>query len=807
MIRLLVLLLSLLLTATAWAQRSGELSAVIQGITIQADSMDRDTENETVDLVGNVQVIYQDQHMTCEKARINLRAKSLDATGNVLITSPKANLAGQRIIMDYETNTGVILNGYVQSGNVLFEGSQIHKLSEVDYVADDARYTTCTTCPEAWSFSGTKIRAEIGGYAYIKNSTMKFAGVPVFWLPYLAVPLKTDRQSGLLTPTIGQRGLGGLTYSQSYFWAMSRSQDSTWNFTNYEFRGPKGLLNYRYALTESSEGEMDFGILKDRVFSDDQRLNTFRPPDARGDSIQRYFLRYNHYYDMPDGFTQRVQLNTASDLQYPADFPLETLNNGDPAMESRLSVTKNSDYYHWGLDSSLYTSLMQSNPLGGNEFAVHRLPELRFSQTQRKIGNSEFLGSFDFQYVNFARAGGAFDNMDSPYDPTGDTKRQVDHTNSAKCNNPQDPFAWEKDPDCKPVYDGKFNSGTDLIRTGQRFEFRPSIIRPMKFQNLEVFPRLTYRETHYVFPDVLPKGMDTHNTRRYFRADLSARTTLSRIYGDFSSLQSERIKHEIQPEVTATTIPWIYHPQHEFFGEDNQENVPYESNPALNDAVINGPAGLQFDYFDRLDNRKVITFGLTNKLTQKFWEYGSPVYLQFLFWRISQSYDVYQAERNPNARPLSELVSDLNINLRYLQIYQNAKYKPYQKVTDTSSRVRILNSKNDFFQVKYDVTYPPGSEGEADIVGRTEGYVISARKGVSFFDFIGKLNYGIRPQNALLAWGYGAQIRLPGDCLYIGLTHFKPVDKKPEIELGVNFAWDGSARPQLDESILTAFGF
>ncbi len=782
----------------AFAQTSkpavSDQSALIQGITIHADSMDRDSQNETVDLEGKVQVIYQDQHLSCRKAHINLRAKTIDAIGDVLVTTSKANLAGQRVILDYETNTGLIIDGYVQSGNVLFEGSQIRKLSEVDYVADDARYTTCTTCPEAWSFSGTKIRAEIGGYAYIKNSVMRFASIPVFWMPYLAVPLKTDRQSGLLTPTIGQRGLGGLTYSQSYFWAISRSSDATFNLTNYEFRGPKTLVNYRYVLTESSSGELDFGFLNDNVFKDEPRLNRFR--SVQNEKFNRWFIKYQHYYDMPDGFVQRAQINTASDLQYPNDFPLETRNNGDPAMESRFSVTKNTASQHWSVDASIYQNLLQSDPLAGNENAVQRLPEIRFSQATTRLGNSDFLASLDVTYQNFARSGFAWDDL-----------QRVDGGlivanagSSSKCGTVE----WEKDPNCHPVHDGVYNSGTDLIRTGQRLNIQPTLSYPIRLQNLELVPAVSYNETQYFFP-VSGPGEDNLNIRRYVRASFGARTTLSRIYGDFSSLQSQRIKHEIQPEIQATAVPWLHHPKHEFFGLDNSEDIPFNSDASVSDGDLNGANRLQYDYSDRLSDRKLVVLALTNKLTRKDWEAGAPSYQQFLIWRLAQTFDLYQSEKNPDAQT-PNLSSDIGISIRNLQIVHQATYYYFQEVSNQTFRVRLTNAKNDFFQVEQALTYTI-TANQKQTGPRTENYLVSAKKGFSWLDLIGKVGYSTEPADYLTSWGYGAQLRLPGDCLYLGLTHSKVINKKPEYEVSVNFAWDGNARPPIDESVLQTFGF
>ncbi len=798
-LRFLFLILALLVGVSFAGPRAqaqiGEQSALIQGITIHADSMDRDSQNETVDLEGNVQIIYKDQHLSCKKAHINLRAKTIDAMGDVLIVTPKANLFGQRIILDYETNTGLVIDGYVQSGNVLFEGSQIRKLSEVDYIADDARYTTCTTCPEAWSFYGTKIRAEIGGYAYIKNSVMRFANIPVFWMPYIAVPLKTDRQSGLLTPTIGQRGLGGLTYSQSYFWAISRSTDATLNLTNYELRGLKGLANYRYVLSETSSGELDFGYLNDRVFRDETRVNLFRSEAERKSQIDRWFIKYQHYFDMPDGFIQRAQINTASDLQYPNDFPLETQNNGDSAMESRFSVTKNTASQHWSVDASIYQNLLQSDPLSGNEYAVHRLPEIRFSQTMTRLGTTDFLASFDLDYTNFARPNFAWDDL--TYNKQFFLSNQG---SGADCGT----AGWERDPNCRPIRDGSFDKGIDRIRTGQRLNIQPTLYYPMRFQNLELTPTISYNETQYIFPVAAPDE-DNVNIRRYVRTDLAARTTFSRIYGDFNSLQSRRIKHEIQPEIRATAIPWLHHPKHSFFGVDNSEDIPFTYDTNITDTDLNGPNSLQFDYSDRLYDRKLVTFALTNKLTRKDWENGSPTYQQFLTWRLAQTYNIYQAERDPNSQT-PNLFSDITINLRYLQIVQQANYYFFQEVANTTMRARVNNDLGDFFQVEQNLTYNI-VPNEKRTGARNESYILSGKKSISWLDLIGKIQYGVEPADYLKAWGYGAQLRLPGDCLYLGITHFKNVDKKPEYELSINFAWDGNTRPPISESVLGTFGF
>jgi len=799
----LFLLLIFLFSSIVWAQKS-ESGARIQGISVQADSMVRDNENETIELEGNVQIVYKNEHMSCDHAIVNLRAKTLDARGNVLIITEQANVGGDRVLLDYDSNTGMIFNGYVQSGRVLFEGNLINKLNESEYTTGDARYTTCTTCPEAWSFSGSRMRAELGGYAYIKNAIMRFSGIPVIWIPYLVVPLKSDRQSGLLTPGFETSSSGGLAFSESYFWAQSRSQDSTLTLKNYEFRGLKGMYNYRYVLNDNSNGEFNIGTLHDRVFGNDSRLNTFRNFAEQGQPINRWFIKYDHYYEMPDGYIARAQINDASDLQYSKDFPLETQNLGDSNMESRVSLTKNTLSQHYSVDASYYNNLLQSDPLAGNNDAVHRLPEIKFSQTETRLGNSDFLFSMDADYVNFARANFGYDELNAGYnsDPSAKNDRHVNATGpDAICST----SSWEQDPNCHEIRTGTFDASKDIIRTGQRLDFQPTLYRPIQLGYLDLLPKLSYRETQYAFPI----GNDSLYTRRYVRAELSARTTFSGVFGN-PAANGDRIKHEMQPEVTYTEIPWIYQPNHPFFGSSQQAETPSYNQLNVSDASLNGPEGLQFDYNDRVYDRKVATFALTNRLTEKKWVSGVPQYRQFLSWRVAESFDIYQSEQSTgNTQPWSDLISDLKLDLGKFQVYQLMDYYPYQHVTNNSSRIRVTNDAGDFLQLEYLLSYNITPGQPVDKTTRTEYYTWSAKKRYRFIDFIGKINYDANPSDSVgvKSWGYGTQLKMPGNCFYFNITHYHVIGGDTNFGVSFNFIWDGKDIPQLPESMLGTFGF
>ncbi|WP_413291422.1 LPS-assembly protein LptD [Bdellovibrio sp. HCB337] len=783
--------LGFLLSGNSFAQSS----ARIQDVLLNADSSFRDTENETMELEGNVQIVFQNQHIKADKAKVNFRTRQAELTGHVEISTQKNIIGGTAATLDYENNTGIIYNGFVQSGPVVFSGAVLQKVSEDEFYVTQADYTTCTNCPATWGFSGSNIRAELGGYAYIKNSILKIYAVPVFWLPYLIVPLKSDRQTGLLTPRILGDGAGGLAISESYFWAISRSTDATFTLTNYEKRGLKALAEYRYVLNPLSYGNLNTAFIVDRVFKNDSRVTTFQTPEEKGSDINRWFARYDHYYDMPSEYTQRAQINVASDLQYPKDFPEETLNHGDPAMDNRFSLTKNSFDQHFSVDSSYYINMLQSNPLATNTNAVHRFPEIRFSQAQQKIANSQFLYSYHLNYMNFARAGQSFDNLSN-----NGTVRFPTNT----CGNPD----YDKDPTCKLNQDGTFNPTEDLIRTGQRFDATGVVYRPFTMGGYaDILPAISYRETQYLFNI----EEDRHNVRRYARATVSAKTTLSRIFEDAEGgPKTDKYKHDFQPEIIATAIPWLDHAKHPFFGSASEPDGTFYYSDTLTDSATESPYGIQFDYHDRVYDRGLITFVLTNKVTQKKWLGDNPQYLQIVNFKLFQSYDTYQANlKNPTRDPWSDLYAVLDMRLRQFQTYTTLTYLPDVQVTNISSRIRLSNDYGQFFQLQLTKTYDREAQDIAR--SRVEDYTFAAGFTSGPLNLMGKVvydaNWANNNRKKIKSWAYVAQLKPPGECWMINITQYLPTGGDTKTFLDFVFSFDGVPKPTLPPETLDLYGF
>jgi LPS-assembly protein len=779
------------------------------GLTVNAEytEMIRDNGRQVIELRGHVQIIFDTQYITCDRAIIRQDTQEIQALGNLVINSPQAYVEGDSATLSYKDNTGVIVNGFVKSGQVIFEGKIVRKTGQNTYEAESAQYTACTTCPTAWTFSGRKIQAEIGGYAYIRSSVLRIAGFPIFWLPYLIVPLKSERQTGLLVPQFEYSQTGGTGIASSFFWAIDRSQDATLTAKHYSLRGMKGLVNYRYMLSETSEGELTTGYIRDRVFEGSKELGG-RPV---GSKVNRWFVNYAHSYDLPDGFVQKTKLAFASDLRYPHDFPQELPGRGDPALENRMSLTKNTERTHASIDASYYTNLLNADPLADNTDAVHRFPSLRYALTDRSIMDEGLLSkvyfNMGFNYVNFVRDSFSYDHTTGTGDAT-----TVDPTHGGTT---------------------VFDPDHDVVRTGQRVDVQPELAAPFHVGEIDFLPTVQFRHTQYSL-DVQPapgSDFETSPYRQYVRGRLAARTRFSRIYGDRShEAQTPRAKvtnwvdaesresadeirlekaperpnlyrHEIEPEISYAGVPYISQSDNsQFFGRASDAPAFQDDLPLSDVDFTPGQGrGVQFDYEDRLLSRDAVNFAITNRIVRKSWATGAPVYKQIASWRLGQTYDFDEARRSPGPRPTfpwSDISSLVDVRLENFETNTLVRYFPYHNKANTSSRVKVM-SGNRFIQMNFKQAYAITQDVNDAYEGREENLRFSAGFNLRYLTFAGAIDYvplGWSPLDlAVKSHSILLNIKPPGNCWGILASVTKQLDKAPDLSLGFDYQFGGGS--------------
>ncbi|EJS87139.1 LPS assembly outer membrane complex protein LptD, partial [Pasteurella multocida subsp. multocida str. Anand1_cattle] len=64
-------------------------------------------------------------------------------------------------------------------------------------------------------------------YAEMWHARFKVHGVPIFYTPYLQLPIGDRRRSGLLLPNFGTSNRDGYFYEQPFYWNIAPNLDAT----------------------------------------------------------------------------------------------------------------------------------------------------------------------------------------------------------------------------------------------------------------------------------------------------------------------------------------------------------------------------------------------------------------------------------------------------------------------------------------------------------------------------------------------------------------------------------------------------
>ncbi len=226
---------------------------------------------------------------------------------------------------------------------------------------DSVTYTTCEPGQATWQFRAQQIDLDTAtGLGKARNARLEFAGLPVFYLPYVTFPIDERRRSGFLYPGVGSGNSNGLDIRLPYYLNLAPNYDATVVLRSL---GRRGLMlggEFRY-LGRSFEGQLEGDWLPN--------------DDVRG--RDRGALRYRHYGRLSPAWTVQADLNHVSDDRYFEDFGDSLTSISTTLLESQAGLRGRG--LQWQA-SAVARDFQLVDPLIADSAApFQQLPQLRFS--------------------------------------------------------------------------------------------------------------------------------------------------------------------------------------------------------------------------------------------------------------------------------------------------------------------------------------------------------------------------------------------------------------------------------------------
>lgn len=365
-----LIVLGIGVSAPVSGQETTERLRKISPIEINADELEYRKEDDRYQAKGSVQITQDDLSLIADEAVLDRKSGRVKAKGGVVMTEPDRRITADAVDYELGGNRGVLTNGTIQSvpQNLTLQGTRLERLDKDRYRIENGLVTTCDVSPGSkplWRFRASRAEMKREGYLTARHVVFEVKGVPILYLPYLLLPVMTQRQSGLLVPHFGYSRTEGTLYKQDLFWAISDNQDATVSLDYRARTGIGGGLEYRYKLSRESSGKLDL-----RYF------------ETRGVDSQRLDIGFRGVQEIRRDMEVRADVRHVNDRNLFRELSSVTDERVRPSLESNLFVTQRmSGQEIYGL--ARYTQDLQTT----NDQTLQRLPEIGYYAFSRRVGS------------------------------------------------------------------------------------------------------------------------------------------------------------------------------------------------------------------------------------------------------------------------------------------------------------------------------------------------------------------------------------------------------------------------------------
>ncbi|EOC1334236.1 LPS assembly protein LptD [Cronobacter turicensis] len=292
-------------------------------VTINADHAKGNYPDDAV-FTGNVDIQQGNGRLQADEVLLHQKqaegqpepVRTVDALGNVHYDDNQVILKGPKAWANLNTKDTNVWKGDYQMVGRQGRGKAdlMKQRGENRYtILENGSFTSCLPGSDTWSVVGSEVihdREE--QVAEIWNARFKLGPVPVFYSPYLQLPVGDKRRSGFLIPNAQYSKTNYFEFSLPYYWNIAPNFDATITPHYMHKRGNVQWQNeFRY-LTQAGMGLMEFDYLpSDNVYQDEH-------PEMSDKHRWLYYWKHAGVLDQVWRFN--VDYTKVSDTSYFNDF-------------------------------------------------------------------------------------------------------------------------------------------------------------------------------------------------------------------------------------------------------------------------------------------------------------------------------------------------------------------------------------------------------------------------------------------------------------------------------------------------------
>lgn len=355
-------------------------------LVIEADQAQLE-QSGLSNLVGGVRLTQGGNELTAEAVEFDREQREFSVDADSVFRNPQLVIRSQRARFNLNSRTGVFSGTDFTLPGRSARGRSEEIVINAAGTADlkETSYTSCAPGDDSWYIEAAEIHLDHDeGLGRARNATLRFAGVPILYLPYLQFPIDDRRRTGFLFPTAGQNSQSGFDFRWPVYFNLAPNYDATVTPRLMTDRGIQIGAAFRYLLPHS-EGAASIDYLDDdKDYGDSRQLVTF-----------------NHQGLLSSRLGLSATYAEVSDREYFEDISSSLQTSSLTHLEQNARVVYQSPGAY-RLQAMVQRYQPIANSLGNNEDPYRRLPQVRFDTLSRHSLLDTRIG-MNAEVVNFAR--------------------------------------------------------------------------------------------------------------------------------------------------------------------------------------------------------------------------------------------------------------------------------------------------------------------------------------------------------------------------------------------------------------------
>lgn len=360
-----------------------------------ADSLEYSKNDKKIIAKGNVVVRYKDDHLTADYAEVDSENKTVHAEGHVIIFHKDLPVGqGDTIDYDFGARSGSFPDGKGFTAPWFVHGDEAKQIAPGKRDIKNGSATTCNLEHPHYEVRGSSIRIIDEDKMVIKNAVIYVLDVPIFWLPYLVVPLQ-------LQTNLPFAIAAGYNSRLGYFVELSKGFSVTKEIhgkAHLDYRSKRGVgggvdLDYDY-------GQYARGFVKGYVTQDKKaprtsasETNSFQDTEDR----TRGRLTWLHRTDVDPNTNVILRYNRLEDEYFLQEF-FRKESQAEIEPQSFVTMTKNSE--QWG------SQIHVEKQMNRFERVVEREPHVQLDWRDQPLYGSKFFYQSNISYDNLHKVFG-----------------------------------------------------------------------------------------------------------------------------------------------------------------------------------------------------------------------------------------------------------------------------------------------------------------------------------------------------------------------------------------------------------------